>query len=453
MASCHTRLCVQQVFLASQSHFLSGLWNAFASGNNKMLVVKSILILLGLFSAGCQAGPLQDTSQLPACGTDCLVRAIPGPACLTPLDSTCLCTDPASQKLLQACLSTSCTVEESLAVARIQDERCDRPRRSRRPDLSGIIPIEIITLTCAFVRMYARWKTLHTYEADDYLMIAIIILFLIFTILGQYGFGVDMWTLNADTITTALKVLYVDGIFYYIVLGLCRIVMLCFLLREFPYEWFRRTAFSIMIFTGVTTIICVFLHIFQCLPVSYLWLGWKDTSTAHTCLDVSSLSYATTSLAIIQDIMIIALPLPLIRSLNAGLRKKIAISALLALGIFVFIAACLRLHYLVLSAKSTNPTWFDMYTGELTRRNRDNTDFLLWTTLEVDMSVIVVSLPAIRQFATQVLPDAYASFRRASETSDADERRLTTMTKISKQSSCHRRKLTGVFYTQGAVCR
>ncbi|KAK8087091.1 CFEM domain-containing protein [Apiospora phragmitis] len=130
--------------------------------------------------------------------------------------------------------------------------------------------------------------------------------------------------------------------------------------------------------------------------------------------------------------MIIALPLPLIRSLNAGLRKKFAITVVLLLGIFISISACLRLHYLILSTRSTNPTW-------------DYTDFLIWTALEVDVSVIVISLPAIRAFATQILPDTYGSFRRASETSDADERRLTTMTKISKQSSCHRRKLTGFF--------
>ncbi|KAK8077347.1 hypothetical protein PG996_003517 [Apiospora saccharicola] len=306
----------------------------------------------------------------------------------------------------------------------------------RRPALSGIVPIEVFTLICAFVRMYARWKTLHTYEPDDYLMVVIIIGFLIFTIISQYarltGFGVDMWTLDSDTATASLKLLYVEGIFYYIVLGLCRIVILCFLLREFPYQWFRRTAFGIMIFTGITTILCVFLHVFQCLPVSYVWLGWKDASMGHKCLDLSSLSYAATSFAISQDIMILALPLPLIRSLNAGLRKKIAISIVLLLGIFITVSACAGLHYLVLSGRSTNPTW-------------DYTDVLVWTTLEVDVSVIVVSLPAIRAFATRILPDAYASFRRASETSDADERRMTNMTKISKQPSCHRRKLTGFF--------
>ena len=62
-----------------------------------------------------------------------------------------------------------------VAVARIQDETCGKPRRSRKPALSGIILIEIFTLLCAFVRMYARWKTLHTYEPDDYLMVIIIV--------------------------------------------------------------------------------------------------------------------------------------------------------------------------------------------------------------------------------------------------------------------------------------
>ncbi|KAK8039298.1 hypothetical protein PG993_007709, partial [Apiospora rasikravindrae] len=401
-----------------------------------MLVVKRFLMLLGLVSTVCRASLLEDAQQLSVCATTCLVQSIPGSACLKALDPTCFCTDPESQEVLQTCLLNTCTTEESLAVARIQDEACGKSRRSRKPDLSGIIPIELFTLICALTRMYARWKTLHTYEADDYLMILIIVFFLVFTILSQYarltGFGVDMWTLDSDTITAALKVLYVDGIFYSAVLGLCRILMLCFLLREFPYEWFRKTAFGIMIFTGITTLLSVFLHIFQCLPVSYIWLGWKDVSMNHTCLDITSLSYAATSLAISQDIMIMALPLPLIRSLNAGVRKKIAISVVLFLGIFILTSACLRLHYLVLSAKSTNPTW-------------DYTDALIWTTLEVDVSVIVVSLPAIRAFATQILPDAYASFRRASETSDADERGFTNMTKISKQPSCHRRKLTGFF--------
>lgn len=132
--------------------------------------------------------------------------------------------------------------------------------------------------------------------------------------------------------------------------------MLCFFLRIFPDRWFQRTVQVFIVFVGLSAFALVILQIFQCIPFDYNWEGWKGKMHA-TCLDVNGLTYAAASVAIVQDFIIILLPLPLLVKLRVGWRKKTGIILMFSLGALVFLTACIRLRFLVVFAKSTNPTW------------------------------------------------------------------------------------------------
>lgn len=131
--------------------------------------------------------------------------------------------------------------------------------------------------------------------------------------------------------------------------------MLCFFLRIFPDRWFQRTVQVFVIVVGLSAFALAILQIFQCIPFEYNWEGWKGTTQAK-CLDVNALTYAAASVAIAQDFVIILLPLPLLFNLQVGWRKKTGIILMFSLGALVFLTACIRLRYLVVFARSTNPT-------------------------------------------------------------------------------------------------
>ena len=153
------------------------------------------------------------------------------------------------------------------------------------------------------------------------------------------------------------------------------------------------------------------MQIFQCVPVSYSWEGWMgagvfgDASNDH-CINVNTLTYTAAAFSIAQDIVILVLPVPLLLKLHTSKRRKAGILIMFSLGIFVLITSCVRLRFIVRFARSTNPTW-------------DYTDSLIWSGLEVAVSIIVTSLPAIRVLLNRVLPKVWlfaaSSARRSTD--------------------------------------
>lgn len=159
----------------------------------------------------------------------------------------------------------------------------------------------------------------------------------------------------------------------------------------------------------------IILQIFQCRPISAIWESWKgDYPVPYHCFYVNTLVYAAAGFSIAQDIVILALPLPLLLKLNANWRRKVGILVMFSLGIFVLATSCIRLRFMVQFARSTNPSW-------------DYEETLIWSAAEVAMSIMVASLPAIRTLVVRVWPrmlstGARKSSMRPSETSSEPKR-------------------------------
>ncbi|KAK9792806.1 putative G-protein coupled receptors family 1 profile domain-containing protein [Seiridium cardinale] len=288
------------------------------------------------------------------------------------------------------CVAMNCSVIDALTVQRVEAEACGVPVRSRRNDFWGLFPVEVITLLCALMRLYSRYADGIAYAWDDYIMVAILPVWLGFTLCGAIArftaFGVDLYTISdPNTITSGLKLFYICETFYFVTLGLCKMMVLSFYLRIFPNTKFRLAAYAIMLYVAIFTLVALFLQIFQCFPVASIWEGWRGDFGEYQCFDVNLMTVVVAANLIGQDVAILLLPLPLLLQLNISWKKRGSIILLFSLGIFVVITSSIRLQYIVIMAKSTNPTY-------------DYTDVIIWTGLEVDISVIVACLPAIRSY-------------------------------------------------------
>lgn len=173
--------------------------------------------------------------------------------------------------------------------------------------------------------------------------------------------------------------------------------MLLFYMRIFPQQWFRRACLVCIAWIASSGLTFLFMEIFQCRPLSYAWLGWKGGyGRDYTCLDVHALTYTAAGFSIAQDIVILALPVPLLAHLNTSVRKRSQILFMFSLGFFVLLTSCIRLGFIVRFAASWNPTW--EYSGPL-----------IWSGLELGVSMIVTSLPAIRVLLTRTMPGVFGS--------------------------------------------
>ncbi|KAM7193358.1 hypothetical protein V8F20_008408 [Naviculisporaceae sp. PSN 640] len=297
-----------------------------------------------------------------------------------------------------SCLEQHCDMEEAVETARGAWETCDQAKdsRSRKADIWAPLSIEIPALLCALLRLYSRWWSVSKFEADDYIMMVVVVLFVPFEVMGIYAantaFGRDIWTVQASKLTLSLKLFYVGESFYLAILTLTKISILVFYLRIFPSTTFRAITYIIILWIAISGIVSVFIQIFQCTPVSFIWEGWKRGHFGpHRCLDVHALGFATAALGAAQDLVIIIMPLPLLAKLNVSRRCKIEIIIMFSLGVFVTITSCVRLWSLISFGESANPTW-------------DYTNIIIWTGLEVAVSIIVTSLPAIRVLINRRIP-------------------------------------------------
>jgi hypothetical protein len=111
-------------------------------------------------------------------------------------------------------------------------------------------------------------------------------------------------------------------------LTITKLSLLVFYVRIFPYSWFRWASFATIALIGVSTTIISFMTIFSCHPVPYFW----DRDLRGTCLNVNALAYANSGMSIAQDLIIVLLPIPVLSKLNMGVKKKIGVGLMFAIG-------------------------------------------------------------------------------------------------------------------------
>lgn len=130
-------------------------------------------------------------------------------------------------------------------------------------------------------------------------------------------------------ITTDMVAVYIAESAYVVVLGLIKVSLIMFYLQIFDQSRnFRIAAYSILTFIIINNLIIFFLTIFSCKPVDFFW----DRDLKGTCLDINALAYANSASAIIQDIVLLILPLAMISNLNMKRYRKIAVGLMFSIG-------------------------------------------------------------------------------------------------------------------------
>lgn len=155
--------------------------------------------------------------------------------------------------------------------------------------------------------------------------------------------GKDMWFVSFDHITEILEVRFLDSqtymgltdilcdqIFYFTELlylaaiGLTKISILLFYLRIFP-DWKLRRAIHAMIgICGLYSVVFVTATALQCIPVSMAWKKW-DGEHKGKCIDLNADGWASASLNIILDLIVIALPMKQLTVLNMSWQRKLGV--------------------------------------------------------------------------------------------------------------------------------
>ncbi|KAH8654646.1 hypothetical protein BGZ60DRAFT_332854, partial [Tricladium varicosporioides] len=302
----------------------------------------------------------------------CIIPALTDAKCTLSnftLLSECLCLNIHTESWISECVLNNCTYKELVLVETAQHELCiDQPRPSRRPNLYGAaITLSVIVICFVALRVWSRWSITRQFWWDDWVL-------LVATVSGTWlGFGWHVWNVDPRRNIVLYQFQWIYEILYVWVQTFSKIAILMFYLRIFPQTWFRRTC--------ICFIVAMLLHgfgfflpiIFQCTPVALAY----NKALHGKCLNLHAIALVGAICSIVEDLVIIALPISCILQLRMRREKKVGVVFMFLVGFIACLASMMRLSVVVHFYYSIDQN-------------------LMWSMVELALSIMCICFPAIK---------------------------------------------------------
>ncbi|KJR87983.1 uncharacterized protein SPSK_07044 [Sporothrix schenckii 1099-18] len=263
---------------------------------------------------------------------------------------------------------------------------------SRRSVVIGVVSFLLpFTTAVVFLRIYTRRylsRRADAVGADDWTMLAALVLAVVdgitMLLMTTQGFGRHMWTLTADQITTYNMYFYLSIVFYYACLGTVKTAILLQYLRVFAVKM-RKITLVVLVLIGLWSTALFLAGVFACQPIHAFW----DKSVPnHHCISDLPQWYINAAGNIATDILIFALPIPVLWRLNLPQSQRLSLIAVFGLGFFTCAISVIRISFLNLNGDDT-------YT---------NVAAACWSISELCCAIVCSSLPTLRPILFHLLP-------------------------------------------------
>ncbi|KAL2194232.1 hypothetical protein P885DRAFT_43437 [Corynascus similis CBS 632.67] len=234
--------------------------------------------------------PTEGFAMLPKCNSTCEVT-----------DAKCLCTDVQFNNDATTCITSICTVRQSLVAKNVTEHMC-----GRGPEGDGsLIPVYLIFIGLAVVAVALR---------------------LIARVLTQAYFWWD------DFANLFAFLFFVDMLLYTVTRFFVRTSVILFYLRVFPPKpdnKLGRILQYTLAFNVIYNVSFLFAVAFQCTPVEDFWRQWEGNHEGH-CGNANILVWVAAATGIAYDVWLLALPFPQLMALNVHWKKKVMGSIMFA---------------------------------------------------------------------------------------------------------------------------
>ncbi|KAI0811424.1 50S ribosomal protein L36e [Xylaria sp. FL0064] len=351
-----------------------------------------------LVTAAVYLASLSQAQSMPPCASSCLGAALAQSAC-DPTDTACICSDSVLMSTVETCVLANCTVIEGLAAKNATETLCGAPIRDNTAVTPIIVTVfGILAIITVTMRVLDALPNRHLQPADLCAIAALLTgipLGVLELVMSSLGFGKDIWTLTPYRITHIVKFTWVTEVLYFTLLALTKVSLLFFYLRVFPSQRFQRVCYITMGVVVAAGIAFTLTSILYCTPISYIWTGWTGETKGH-CLNLNAFAWSHAVTSIVQDLWIIALPIPSLLKLQLGTRRKVHLILMFSVGLAITVVSVVRLTTLVQFATTTNPTY-------------DSVTTAYWSVLEAYVSIICCCLPSVRSLLRTISPSCFGS--------------------------------------------
>ncbi|KAF6821751.1 integral membrane protein [Colletotrichum musicola] len=331
------------------------------------------------------SSPLDILNQIPDCAVSCVTTAFLGSGCGLDNIASCVCTNVTLLNDMSGCVQTSCEWQDQLQLSYATDDLCHAyPYSSRGLEIKLVVALlAVVTFPIIALRLLSRWMIAGKLELDDWTTLATAgILAATFGCViasAKLGFGLHYWNVNPANAQRILQLYYAVQMLYIVVLILAKVSIVALYARVFPDRKFQIFNKLVLAFLVLHGLVFVFVIMFECAPIASIW----DRTLERKCVDLNAVAMSSAILSIAEDVVILAMPMHQLSSLQLGLKKKLAVCFMFSLGSFACITSIIRLRWLILFAESFDTTW-------------DNVDVVTWSMTEISVAMICGSLPALR---------------------------------------------------------
>ncbi|KAF9769718.1 hypothetical protein IL306_012809 [Fusarium sp. DS 682] len=243
---------------------------------------------------------------------------------------------------------------------------------------SGVIPCGVTTTAIAFIivalRVFTRrYVVKSVLGADDFL---------------NLGAGNHMWDIPvAEYVPKFWQTSIGATLTYAASISLAKLSVLTFYLRISPDRLVRR---AVHVLRGVVcsyTFVYICLVVFRCQPVSS---GW-DLTIEGKCISMNVLVIFLVICSVVIDTFVLLLPIRIVQPLQIPTRQKISLAVLFATGGCIIIVTIRRATITIPILETPDYTW------ALPRQ-------LILSFIEVNTSLVCVSIPALKPFCVRYIP-------------------------------------------------
>ena len=109
-----------------------------------------------------------------------------------------------------------------------------------------------------------------------------------------------------------------------------RVSIVLLYIHIFPIRRFLHVCYSVLAFNVLFFVTTVLAECLICRPLSY---RWDHTIKGGSCGEVKALSLHIAIVNLLQDVIVVVLPMPVLWSLRLARARKVALSCIMGLGI------------------------------------------------------------------------------------------------------------------------
>ncbi|KAJ4113483.1 hypothetical protein NW765_011084 [Fusarium oxysporum] len=169
---------------------------------------------------------------------------------------------------------------------------------------------------------------------------------------------------------------YFSTVVYNLALAVIKTIFLLQYYRAIPVRQYKKTYITSVVLVTCWSLSQIFLNTFMCVPIASFW----DVTIKGTCILNKSSFYVGAAGNILTDILIMALTIPVLRSLKLGRRQKWILMSVFCLGIFTCLISLVRIKFLNIG---TDITWH-------------NVESASWSVSELCCGIICACVPTLR---------------------------------------------------------